>query len=176
MLELKNDKCRSHWLFILSACLMFFCCLKNAQALAVGDRIEWPPTMATHDGLVLSPSDFKNQYVMVQFWATWCPYCSLQNATLNKLQPKWEARGGKLLTISIDKTPEAVSDYLKKKSYQFTTVMINPELKTLFGKIKSVPTLLIIGPEGQVLQKIEGQMLDEDLLDLVERLTKARRD
>ncbi len=169
----KNDNRTSHWFLILSACLMLFCCLKNARAASVGDRIEWPD-MLTHDGRALTKPDFKNHYVMVQFWATWCPYCSLQNVTLNKLQPQWESRGGKLLTISVDKTPEAVADYLKKKAYRFPTVMSNPELKTLFGKIKSVPTVLIVGPDGTVLQKIEGQMLDEDLMELLERLPKAK--
>ena len=173
MLEHKNDKRLRHGFIILSVFLTLFCCLKNSQAAAVGDRIEWP-NMVTHDGRPLSSSELTNQYVLLQFWASWCPYCSLQNVTLHKLQPQWEARGGKLITISIDKTPEAVADYLKKKSYRFTTVMSNPELKTLFGKIRSVPTLFIIGPDGRVLQKIEGQMLDEDLLELLDRLPKNK--
>jgi thiol-disulfide isomerase/thioredoxin len=169
----KNDNRIRQWFFILSACLTLFCCLKNTQAATVGDRIEWPD-MVSNEGRVLTKHDFTNHYVMVQFWATWCPYCSLQNATLQKLQPQWEGRGGRLLTISVDKKPEAVSDYLKKKAYRFTTVMSNLELKTLFGKIKSVPTLLIVAPDGTVLQKIEGQMLDEDLMELLDRLPKPR--
>ena len=173
MPEQKNDKPLTLRFAILNICLMFFCLLQTVQAATVGERIEWPD-MLTHDGRTLAAADYKNRYVLVQFWATWCPYCSLQNVTLNKLQPLWEARGGKLLTVSIDKTPDAVTDYLKKKSYRFTTVMSNPELKALFGKIKSVPTVLIIGTDGTVLQKIEGQMLDEDLMELLERLPKPK--
>lgn len=140
-----------------------------AQASTVGDKLRWP-VLTTLKGQTIEPDTLQGRYVFMQIWASWCPYCSLQNASLPTLQTRWEKKGGIFITVSIDKDENALRAYLTRKSYGFPTILMPTELKTQLGRIKSVPTVLVIGPDGSILRKIEGQMFEEDLFELAERL------
>jgi thiol-disulfide isomerase/thioredoxin len=55
------------------------------------------------DGRVLAARDLARKHVVVELWASWCPFCARQNPHLQKLHDA--TRGGDLqvLTFTIDK-------------------------------------------------------------------------
>lgn len=140
-----------------------------ARALEIGQRVQWPDFPLT-DNRTLTASQLHNRYVFLQVWASWCPYCKMQNASLPKLQRRWEARGGAFLTVATDKSAVQLRAYLDEKGYQFPVAHATADHRNWLGKIKSVPTVYVLGPDGSVLKKIEGQMLEEDLLELADLL------
>ena len=140
-----------------------------AAALENGERVQWPD-FTLLDGSPVNGAQLQDRFVFLQVWASWCPYCKLQNASLPAFQKRWEARGGSVLTLATDKSAEALRSYMDAKNYRFPVAHATAEQRKWLGKIKSVPTVYIIGPDGSVLKKIEGQMLEEDLLELVDLL------
>lgn len=141
----------------------------GAQALDTGERIQWP-RLQTLDGRTIEPARLDNRYVFLQIWASWCPYCKLQNQSLTELQRRWEAKGGVMLTFSSDRSQTALRAYMDERAYRFPVVHMTTDLRQWMGKIRSVPTVFVIGPDGSVLKKIEGQMLEEDLFELADLL------
>ena len=71
-----------------------------------------------------------------------------------------------IVTISIDRRAESAKDYMQKNQYSFPVVMMTPELSKAIGKRKGVPELYVINPQGQVIQKDFGLMVDLDFFDL----------
>jgi thiol-disulfide isomerase/thioredoxin len=55
-----------------------------AQALNVGDTLKLGP-ITLMDGKVLTPADLAGKHVVIQIWASWCPYCHRQNQNLMQL-------------------------------------------------------------------------------------------
>jgi len=137
----------------------------HAQALNVGDHLKIDK-LTTVDGRQLSMSDLKGKYLVVQVWATWCPYCHRQNANLKELVRR--TQGGDLLVmgLSIDKKEETVQNYVKKNEINFPVAMMTPELDRAIGKRRGIPELYVIDPAGRVLQKDVGQMVDLDVFEL----------
>ena len=136
-----------------------------AQALNVGDTLKLGP-ITLMDGKVLTPEDLAGKHIVLQIWASWCPYCHRQN--LNLIQLARDTKGGNLvvLGVSIDKDPKAAAQYVQKHGLNFPVAMITPELDRAIGKRKGIPELYVLDPKGKVLQKDTGEMIDLDVFEL----------
>jgi thiol-disulfide isomerase/thioredoxin len=136
-----------------------------AQALNVGDTLKLGP-ITLMDGKLLTAADLAGKHVVLQIWASWCPYCHRQN--LNLIQLARDTKGGNLvvLGVSIDKDPNAAAKYVQKHGLNFPVAMITPELDRAIGKRKGIPELYVLDPKGKVLQKDFGEMIDLDVFEL----------
>lgn len=145
--------------------LMFLLCVPFAHALSVGDQLKIDKLM-TVEGKVLTQTELGGKYLVVQIWATWCPYCHRQNANLKELVRRTE--GGNLLVIglSVDKKIDMVKKYVQKNEINFPIAMMTPELDRAIGKRRGVPEVYVIDPTGRIVQKDFGQMVDLDVFEL----------
>ena len=136
-----------------------------ALALNVGDTLKLGP-ITLMDGKVLTAADLAGKHVVLQIWASWCPYCHRQN--LNLIQLARDTKGGNLIVlgVSIDKDPNAAARYVQKHGLNFPVAMITPELDRAIGKRKGIPELYVLDPKGKVLQKDTGEMIDLDVFEL----------
>lgn len=136
-----------------------------AQALNVGDTLKLG-AITLIDGKVLTQEDLAGKHVVVQVWASWCPYCHRQNQNLMQLVR--DTKGSKLIVIgvSIDKDPKAAAQYVQKHGLNFPIAMMTPELDRAIGKRKGIPELYVLDPQGKVLQKDTGEMIDLDVFEL----------
>ena len=139
--------------------------LTAVHALGVGDYIKFDK-FVTVEGRQFTSSDLKGKYLVVQVWATWCPYCHRQNANLKELVRR--TQGGNLLvmTLSVYKKQKTVQNYIKNNEINFPVAMMTPELARAIGKRRGIPELYVIDPSGRVLQKDVGQMVDLDIFEL----------
>ena len=137
----------------------------RAQAIGVGDELKIE-TLTTVDGQQLGANELRGKYLVVQIWATWCPYCHRQNANLKELVRR--TQGGNLVVIglSVDKNVETVKSYLKKNEINFSVAMMTPELDHKIGKRRGIPEVYVIDPSGRIIQKDFGQMVEIDVLEL----------
>ncbi len=121
------------------------------------------------DGQTLTAQHFKNKYLIIEVWATWCPYCHRQNANLEKLHQLISSSKSDLeiLTISVDKDPHSVEDYLKVNEFNFPVAMMSNELSAMIGKRRGIPELYVIDRAGKVVQKDYGLMVTADFEELI---------
>lgn len=54
------------------------------------------------DGDSIRFTDIKSKYILVEFWASWCPPCRQFNPHLVKLYKLYQPRGLEVLSISLD--------------------------------------------------------------------------
>ncbi|MCE2971744.1 MAG: TlpA family protein disulfide reductase [Burkholderiales bacterium] len=150
--------------------LMLACAALGARA-EVGDTVRWTD-VPLYDGRSLPASALTGKTVVVEYWATWCPFCKKQNPYVQKLH---ERHGGKdlvVLTFSIDKGPADVADYMKKGGYTFPVAMAGEEAKRFFPKRKGLPVVYVVDPQGKVVFHEAGEMFEEDILGLARFATK----
>ncbi len=139
---------------------------QSALAIEVGDTLTLG-SLQTVNGQNLDASQWKQRNTLVHVWATWCGYCHQQNQNLTQLIKNIPAGSLNIVTISIDKKPGLVHQYLEKHRYTFPVVMMNKELATAIGKRRGVPELYILNPQGKVIQRDYGLMVDLDFFELV---------
>ncbi len=142
-------------------------CSATALAIEVGDTLVIDK-LVTIDGQTLDRDALEDKHLVVQVWATWCPYCHRQNLNLIELAKRTEGMPLKIIALSVDRDPNDVRDYAKDHGINFTMAMMTPALDEAIGKRKGVPELYVVDPNGTVVQKDWGQMVDLDVFDLAD--------
>lgn len=137
----------------------------KAAAAEVGDIIALPMVQLL-DGRSVPPSQWAGKPLVIEVWASWCPFCALQNPRLQALYERTHEAGLQVLTISIDKEPKVAADYLKQRGYTFPATMDSPALRNALGPRKGLPELYVLDGHGRVVQKELGEMLDDDVAAL----------
>jgi len=145
--------------------MLFTLLLSQAHAIEVGDYLPLGQIQSIQ-GETFTPEHCAKRNTIVQVWATWCSYCRTQNKYIQQLRQKIPADQLNIVTISIDRRVEPVKDYIERNQYTFPVVMMTPELAKAIGKRRGVPELYVVNPQGRVIQKDFGLMVDLDLMDL----------
>ena len=100
--------------------------------------------------------DYRGKYVLLNFWATWCPPCIQELPSLNTLHREMEPNGLVVLGLSVDENKEAYEQFLDRFDVSFPTVR-DPEMAvaSLYGT-NMYPETYLINPEGRVVRKYVG--------------------
>jgi thiol-disulfide isomerase/thioredoxin len=64
-------------------------------------------------------ADLRGKVVLVNFWATWCPYCRHEMPAMEAFYRENRARGFEIVAYSLDKTQAEADDYLREAGYSF---------------------------------------------------------
>jgi len=129
------------------------------------DTVRWSDVRLV-DGRVLKASELTGKTVVVEFWASWCPFCAKQNPYIEKLH---RANGGKslvVLTFTLDQTDEAARKYLTAHHYTFAAARSSRQIESWFGGRRTLPEVVVIDPKGRIVFKEAGEMFEEDIAAL----------
>lgn len=138
-----------------------------AHAVEVGDRVVLP-SLTLLDGRTVPASALNGHTVIVEYWASWCPFCAQQNPPLQKLYDATRGKPLQIVTLSIDKTPKEAIDYVRAHGYTFPAGMDNAAWQAALGKRRGLPELYVIGRDGRVLRKEIGELFPEDVAALAD--------
>ena len=131
----------------------------------------WQVTLP--DNRVLSSESLKGKVVLVNFWASWCPYCRKEKPAIDAFWQDYRDKGFEVVSISIDDTPEKIAEWMKDKDYAFMAAPTNASVAAAFGHVGSVPTSFIVDADGNIRHKIAGQVHYPRLEKLVTPLLRA---
>jgi thiol-disulfide isomerase/thioredoxin len=134
----------------------------GARAADVGRRIEWDDVVLL-DGRTLPASELRGRVVVVEFWASWCPFCKKQNPLLQELHAAHGNGGLRVLTFSIDREPEKARAYVAEHAYTFPAAMAGSAVARQFEPRKGLPELYVVGADGRIVVRESGEMFPEDV-------------
>ena len=111
-------------------------------------------TLSSLDGNTISLSDFKGKYVVLDFWASWCPDCIRDIPEIQSLYNDFSDKGVVFLGVSFDtdktRWKTAVEKYdIKYPQCSELKKMREAEVTKLYG-VKWIPSLVVVGPDGKV--------------------------
>jgi cytochrome oxidase Cu insertion factor (SCO1/SenC/PrrC family) len=124
------------------------------------------PEVSLFDGTVFKPEQARGHITLIYWWASTCPFCAQQSPEMQKLWQSQQARGLRMLALSVDKTPAEATAYLKKRNYNFPSGWVTPAIHKLLPKPRGLPITLMLGRDGQVIQAERGQIFPEDVAQL----------
>lgn len=142
--------------------------LAEARRLGVG-QVAPDFTQKDPSGRPVSLHDFRGQYVLLDFWASWCKPCRAENPDLVKTYQQFKSRRFTVLSVSLDRPTgrEAWLKAIAADGLPWTHVsdlkFDQNEVALLYG-ITGVPQNLLIGPDGRVLAlNLHGPELKQKL-------------
>ncbi len=127
-------------------------------------------TLNTPEGTPFSLSALKGKIVLVDFWASWCKPCRLENPNVVADYNKYKDKGFDILGVSLDKDKEswikAIGDD-KLSWHQVSDLKYwQNEVAVKYG-IQSIPSNLLLDKDGKIIAKnLRGEALGKKLEEL----------
>jgi thiol-disulfide isomerase/thioredoxin len=103
-------------------------------------------------------SSYKGKVVLLDFWATWCGPCRMEIPHFVELQKQYGSKGFTLIGVSLDQQGEAVvKPFMQQWKINYPMVIdAGGEVQASYGGIRSIPTTVLIGKNGEVREVFIG--------------------
>ncbi|MDP2682798.1 MAG: redoxin domain-containing protein [Deltaproteobacteria bacterium] len=132
----------------------------DAGVVRVGKKkpVEAPDfVLNTLDGKKVSLKGFKGKAVFLNFWATWCPPCTIEMPSMETIHKRFKDKGLIVVAVNSEEGEKKVSKFIKKKGYTFL-VLLDTDGSVTSDSYRTVglPTTYLIDRQGMVVGKAEG--------------------
>ena len=122
------------------------------------------------DGNPVTLSDFKGNYVLVDFWAAWCGPCRGENPNVVAMYNKYHDQGFEVFGVSFDKNKEDWLKAIEDDGLVWKQVSDLQYWDNAAGKlygVRAIPHSVLIDPDGVIIAKnLRGEGLQEKLAEL----------
>lgn len=128
-------------------------------------------TLPDAEGNDVRLSSFRGKYVLIDFWASWCPDCRKENPVIVKAWNQFKNKNFTILGVSLDRKKEPWLQAIEKDGLTWTHVCDfkdwNSDVAKMYA-VKWIPKSFLLDPEGKIVASgLEGDALLDKLQEVL---------
>lgn len=104
----------------------------------------------------VSLAAYKGKYVYLDFWASWCGPCKRSFPWMGELQKRYGGAGLQVVAVNVDTSRSDARQFLAENTADFVVAFDPAGAVARQYAIKGMPSSVLIGPDGKVLQVHAG--------------------
>ncbi len=119
-------------------------------------------SLADLDGKEHKLSSEKGKWVIINYWATWCPPCVEEIPELIFFHDKHKDNDAVVWGVNFEDAPEKkIKDFLDDFMVSYPILLAEPGRNSYFGEVIGLPTTYFISPEGELVHTLVGMVTVE---------------
>ncbi len=149
-------------------------------ALLAGIAPSWADgvdfTLPDLDGRMRSLSEFRGKWVVVNYWATWCPPCLEEMSELELFHSRHHEGDAVVLGVNMENIGAArLREFVDDQFLSFPILRDRPRPATELGPVPGLPTSYLLDPAGQPVARQVGPVTAQRLERAIEHYKRPER-
>jgi thiol-disulfide isomerase/thioredoxin len=104
------------------------------------------------EGKTITLSDLRGKPVLINFWATWCGPCFLEQPFLQEVYNDWSKKGLVFLSIDIGQNAQIAQAYLDTNNFTFPVLLDNKSTVAMKYAVQYLPTTFLVDKDGIIVK------------------------
>lgn len=153
---------------LLTALLALFA----ATAFCQTNTEKFKDFAVTYEGKTQKLSDFvgKGKYVLVDFWASWCPPCRAEIPNLVNVHNKYKGDNFTVLGVALNDKPENSKKIMKSLGITYPQILNAGSDVAYLYNIEGIPEIMLFGPDGTILARhLRGPQIEKIVKEVLQQ-------
>ena len=108
-------------------------------------------------------SDFSGKHIVLNFWATWCPFCVDEMPDFQRVQDETKSRGVEFIGVNRGESANKAQEFSDDLNINYTLLVNRSDNVARAYNVRAMPTTYFIDNTGVVVEMYLGP-LDEEML------------
>lgn len=108
------------------------------------------------EGNVHRLRDYRGRWVLINFWATWCPPCRMEMPSMQDLWEHFSEEPFVLLAVNLQENPERIRSFARRYGLAFPVLLDETGRVSRRFRVRGVPETWLIDPAGVPRARLQG--------------------
>lgn len=117
-------------------------------------------------GQEVSLEDYRGKIVFLNFWATWCQYCSQQMPDIQSIHEEMD--DVVVIAVNVNETKEEVEQYMEEGGYSFEVLLDKTGEVAQNYLVAGFPTTYTIREDGSISHYFSGMLPREAMDEMID--------
>ncbi|MEJ2619476.1 MAG: TlpA disulfide reductase family protein [Candidatus Thiodiazotropha sp.] len=124
------------------------------------------------DGKNYRLSDYRGKWVLVNYWATWCPPCREELPELEVFHNNHKDKDAVVLGVAMERIdPNRLKNFVDEQFLSYPILLTKPAARTELGRVPGLPTSFLVNPNGELVARQVGPVTLQDLETFIKEET-----
>lgn len=125
------------------------------------------------DGKRYRLSDYRGKWVLVNYWATWCPPCREELPELEVFHNNHKDTNAVVLGVAMERIEvPRLKAFVDEQFLSYPILITQPAARTELGRVPGLPTSFLVNPNGELVARQVGPLTQEDLESFIDSMSK----